>query len=106
MEEGGHISGQEEAYETPVEEERQEENQPSMDKARMEVLLAVPRYHTTRCKGVVLGQRDLVLVDGGAKNNFIDAYIVEKINYQVNHSMASQLSFQVTTHGFQSCKSP
>ena len=45
----------------------------------MAVLLAVPRYHTIQCKGVVLGQRDLVLVDGGAKHNFIDAYMVEKI---------------------------
>ena len=42
----GHTSDQEEAYETTVEEERQEENQRSSDKARMAVLSAVPRYHT------------------------------------------------------------
>ena len=42
MEEGIHISYQEEEYETTVKEERQEENQPSSDKARMAVLLAVP----------------------------------------------------------------
>ena len=46
----------------------------------MAVLSAVPCYHTIRCKGVVLGQRVSVLVDGGATHNFIDAYMVEKIN--------------------------
>ena len=46
MDEEGHISYQEEAYETVAEEEKQEENQPSPDKARMAVLSAVPRYHT------------------------------------------------------------
>ena len=46
----------------------------------MAVLSAVPRYHTIRCKGVVLGQRDSVLVDGGATHNFIDADMVEKMN--------------------------
>ena len=46
----------------------------------MAVLSAVPRYHTIQCKGVVLGQRDSVLVDGGDTNNFIDANMVEKIN--------------------------
>ena len=45
----------------------------------MAVFSAVPRYHTIRCKGVVLGQRALVLVDGGAKHNFIDSEMVEKI---------------------------
>ena len=45
----------------------------------MAVLSAVPRYHTIRCKGVVLGQRASVLVDGGDKNNLIDADMVDKI---------------------------
>ena len=44
----------------------------------MVVILAVPRYHTIQCKGVVLGQRDSVLVYGGATHKFIDADIVEK----------------------------
>ena len=44
----------------------------------MAVLSVVPHYHTIRCKGVVLGQRDSVLVDGGATHNFIDANMVEK----------------------------
>ena len=74
MDEEGNTSDQEEAYETTAE----EENQPSPDKARMAVLSAVPRYHTIRCKGVVLGQRASVLVDGGATHNFIDAEMVEK----------------------------
>ena len=46
----------------------------------MVVLSAVPRYHTIQCKGVVLGQRDSVLVDGGDIHNFMDAYMVDKIN--------------------------
>ena len=45
----------------------------------MAVLSTIPRYHTIQCKGVVLGQRASVLVDGGATNNFIDAEMVEKI---------------------------
>ena len=46
----------------------------------MTVLSAVPHYHTIRCKGVVLGQRALVLVDGEDTHNFIDLEMVEKIN--------------------------
>ena len=45
----------------------------------MAVLSTVPHYHTIQCKGVVLGQRDSVLVDGGATHNFIDAEMMEKI---------------------------
>ena len=46
----------------------------------MAILSTVPRYHTIRCKGVVLGQRDLVLVDGVATHKLIDADMVEIIN--------------------------
>ena len=46
----------------------------------MAVLSAVPRYHTIRCKGVVLRQRDSVLVDGRATHNFVVAEMVGKIN--------------------------
>ena len=49
----------------------------------MTILSAVPHYHTIRCKGVVLGQRDLVLVDGGPTHNFIDVDMVEKINIPI-----------------------
>ena len=45
MDEEGHISYQEEAYETTTEKEKQEENYPSLDKARMTVLLVVPHCH-------------------------------------------------------------
>ena len=55
-------------------------NQPSPDKARMAVLSVVPRYHTIRCKGVVLGQRGSVLVYGGATHNLIDEEMVDKTN--------------------------
>ena len=46
----------------------------------MRVLSVVPRYHTIRCKGVVLGQRASILVDGGDTHNFIDIEMVEKRN--------------------------
>ena len=46
----------------------------------MVVLSTVPRYHSIWCKGVVLGQRASILVDGGATHNFIDAEMVVKIN--------------------------
>ena len=46
----------------------------------MAVLSAMSRYHTIQSKCVVLGQRDSILVYGGAKNNFIDVEMVEKIN--------------------------
>ena len=49
----------------------------------MAVLSTVPCYHTIRCKGVVLGQRDSVLVDGGATHKFIDAYMVDKRNIPI-----------------------
>ena len=49
----------------------------------MVLLSTVPRYHTIRCKGVVLGQIASVLVDGGATHNFIDAYMVEKRKIQI-----------------------
>ena len=49
----------------------------------MTVLSTVPRYHTIRCKGVVLGQRDSILVDGGATHNFIDEYMVNKRNIPI-----------------------
>ena len=49
----------------------------------MAVLSTVPCYHTIRCKGVVLGQRDLVLLDRGSRHNFIDANMVEKRNILV-----------------------
>ena len=80
MDEEGHNSDQAEAYETAAEEERQEENQPSLVKARMAVLSAVPRYHTIQCKGVVLGQILSVLVDGGATHNLIYENMVDKRN--------------------------
>ena len=46
VDEEGKISFQENEYETTLGEEKQEENQPSLDKARMAVLSAVPCYHT------------------------------------------------------------
>ena len=49
----------------------------------MTALSAVPCYHAIRFKGVVLGQRDSVLVDGIATNKFIDAEMVEKRNIPI-----------------------
>ena len=49
----------------------------------MAVLSTVPHYNTTRCKGVVLGQRDSILVYGRATHNFIDEDMVEKRNITI-----------------------
>ena len=77
----------------------------------MIVLSVVPRYHTIQCKGVVLGQRAPVLVDGGATHNFIDAEMVEKIRIPNEPFYGFTVVIQVTTscnakHGLQSCNSP
>jgi len=39
-------------------------------------LSGIPRFHTFRMRGVIQGQRVIVLVDGGASHNFIDATLV------------------------------
>ena len=49
----------------------------------MAVLSAVSLYHTIRCKGVVLGQRTPVLVDGGATHNFNYVEKVEKMKIPI-----------------------
>jgi predicted aspartyl protease len=41
-------------------------------------LSGVPRYNTLRLKGLVQGQRMIVLVDGGATHNFIDTSLVAR----------------------------
>jgi len=38
----------------------------------------VPKFNTFRMKGVVQGQRETMLIDGGASHNFIDIAMVER----------------------------
>ena len=102
MDEEGKISDQEEEYETTTEEEKQEENQPSLDKEILEVLSVVPRYHTIRFKGVVLGQRDLVLVDEGATHKLIYEVIVEKSN--INIEPFDGFTVVIPGHNTMQCK--
>ena len=45
MDEEGNNSYQYESYEIVVKEERQEENHPSLEKARMRMLSTMPRYN-------------------------------------------------------------
>ena len=49
----------------------------------MAVLSVVPRYHTIQCKGVLLGQRDSVSVDGGSTHKLIDSYMVYKMDIPI-----------------------
>ena len=42
----------------------------------------MPRFHTLRLKGNIQGQKVMVLVDGGATHNFIDAALVERRKLQ------------------------
>ena len=68
----------------------------------MTVLSTVPLYHTIRCKGVVLGQRDSFLVDGGATHNFIDAYMVEKI--RIPNEPFYGFTVVILSHNTMQCK--
>ena len=79
-----------------------EENHPSPNKARMVVLSTVPRYHTIRCRSVVLGQRTSVLVDGGATHNFIDADMVEKRKIQIEPF--DGFTIVIPSHNTMQCK--
>jgi hypothetical protein len=39
---------------------------------------SVPRYDTLRIRGIIQGQREITLIDGGATHNFIDTSLVSR----------------------------
>jgi hypothetical protein len=41
-------------------------------------LSSVPRYDTLHIRGIIQGQREIALIDGGATHNFIDASLVSR----------------------------
>jgi hypothetical protein len=43
-------------------------------------MCGVPKFNTFQIKGVVQGQRETILIDGGASHNFIDMDMVERRN--------------------------
>ena len=45
--------------------------------------MGIPKFHTLRLNGIKQGQKVMVLVDGGATHNFIDATLVERRKLQV-----------------------
>jgi len=49
-------------------------------KATIASISGVPKFNTFRMKGVVHGQRETILVDGGDSHNFIDIAMVERIH--------------------------
>jgi hypothetical protein len=44
----------------------------------LESISGVPKFNTFRMRGVLQGQRVLVLIDGGASHNFIDATLLKR----------------------------
>ena len=68
----------------------------------MAVLSAVPHYPTIRCKGVVSGQRDLVLVYEGDTYNLIDVDMVDKVNIPIEPSDGFIVS--IPSHNTMQCK--
>ena len=68
----------------------------------MEALSAVPRSHTIQCKGVVLGKRDSVLVDGGDTHHFIDEEMVEKI--RIPNEPFDGFTIVILGHNTMQCK--
>ena len=61
----------EEFHDTKEEEEEEKEKEISKD-GTLAALSGVPRYHPFRIRGVLAGQRFIVLLDSGATHNFID----------------------------------
>jgi hypothetical protein len=60
-----------------------EEEVPKLDcaaeeKATLASINEVPKFNTFRMRGVLQGQRVLVLIDGGASHNFIDATLLKR----------------------------
>ena len=64
--------------------ESTDELQPQIDLGKIIVMYGIQRFHTLQFKGVVLGQRVIILVDGGATHKFIIAAMVESIIFPLN----------------------
>ena len=87
----------------------EEEEEPHQTSSKIAVLSGVPRFHTLRLKGVLQGQKIIVLFDGGAKHNFIDAEMVERLKPPTNSFEGFMWSSRETMpwnviDGFQICK--
>jgi hypothetical protein len=48
------------------------------EKATLASINGVPKYNTFRMRGVLLGQKVSVLIDGGASHNFIDSTLLKR----------------------------
>jgi hypothetical protein len=71
----GNLKEEEEALlgpETPIPPEK------GHKKITIASMSGVPKFNTFKIKGVVQGQRAIVLIDGGTSHNFIDIAMVER----------------------------
>jgi hypothetical protein len=60
------------------EEEEPMRNQAWIKKVITVSISGVPKFNTSRMRGVLQGQRIMVLIDGGASHNFIDVSLVSR----------------------------
>jgi hypothetical protein len=77
-EETSHVPG--EVHDSPEEEQPHNEGESPREEPKKVViatLSGVPKYYTSRIKGVVQGHRITTLIDGGATHNFIVATLVD-----------------------------
>jgi hypothetical protein len=48
------------------------------ERATLASISGVPKYNTFRMRGVLQGEKMLVLIDGGASHNFIDSALLQR----------------------------
>jgi hypothetical protein len=83
-EEGGAIHTMQENHKEEEEALHAQGNEASLPpdvglkKVTIASMSGVPKFNTFRIKGVVQGQRETMLIDGGASHNFIDMAMVER----------------------------
>jgi hypothetical protein len=74
----GHLQNIEADTTETTEEEGPGHGMTTEEKATLASISGVPRYNTFSMRGVLQGQKVLVLIDGGASHNFIDTTLLQR----------------------------